>query len=364
MSWQRVLETLGNDGWSSLWRAAIEDHDQNRSIDDVEDILIAGLRDSLGAWVREAPEDSAAYVSGLLESPLQIFKRVAIYTVGQNYQLLSGLIDSVITEDHFEVSVRHEMWHLLHDRYPLFPEPIKQRTQEIIGQIAEQDEEGNPNPKATAYQQAIWLSALKNHADILQARYRECADVAGAEPDHPDFPSYWSSGPVVHESPVPREELLAMGIDELIAYLDQYEDPGHFQGPGLEGLVKALKAAAKSAPLEFVPQLEKFAVLDSAYVYVLMEAFSELWAEKKELPWDDVWRSLLNFCESVIQPESFWSQENTEQRAHFVANRYWVVGSIGRLIEAGTKSDEHAFSPELLDQAKGLLLTLLGERVW
>ncbi len=356
---QRVLETIGNDGWSSLWRAAIDDHEQNRSIDDVEDILVVGLRDSLDAWVREEPEDAAAFVVALLESPLQIFKRVAIYTFGQNFQILGGLIDSVITEEHFEVHFRHEMWHVLRDRYPLFPEPIKQRVQEIIGQIAEQDEEGNPNPKATAYQQAIWLSAIKSHAELLQARYQECTVEAGAEPDHPDFPSYWSSGPVVHESPMTREELLAMGIDELIVYLNQYEDPGHFQGPGLEGLVKALKAAAKSAPLEFVSQLEKFAGLDSAYVYVLIEAFSELWAEKKELPWDDVWLSLLNFCESVVQPEAFWSPENSEQRAHFVANRYWVVGSIGRLIEAGTKSDDHAFSPELLDQAKGLLLALL-----
>ena len=137
---QRVLEVVGNDGWSSLWRAAIEDHEQNHSADDVEDILVVGLRDSLGAWVREAPEDSATFVSGLLGSPLQIFKRVAIYTVGQNYQSLSGLIDRVITEEHFEVSVRHEMWHVLHDCYPLFTEPTKQRIQEIIGQIAEQDE--------------------------------------------------------------------------------------------------------------------------------------------------------------------------------------------------------------------------------
>ena len=356
---QRVLDALGNDGRSYFWRAAIEDHEQNRLIDDVKDILIVGLRDSLGAWVRGAPEDAATFVAGLLKSPLQIFKRVAVYTVCQNYQSLSELIDSVIIEEHFEDSFRYEMWHVLHDHYPLFPEPNKRRVQKIIGQIAEQDEDGNPNPKATAYQQAVWLSAIKNHTDRLQAKYRECADVAGAEPDHPDFAVYWSSGTVVHESPIPPEKLLAMSIDELIDYLVQYEDPGLFQGPSLRGLVKALKVAIKSAPLKFVPQLEKFAVLDSAYVYVLIQAFSELWTEKKELPWDDVWQSLLNFCEAVIRRDEFWSPENSEKRAHFVANRYWVVGIIGRLIEAGTKSDEHAFSPELLDRAKELLLTLM-----
>ena len=356
---QRVLEAVGNGEGLSLWRAAIEDHEQNRSVDGVEDILVVGLRDSLGAWVQEAPEDAATFVADLLDSPLQIFKRVGIYTIGQNYQSLIELIDSVIIEEHFESGFRHEMWHVLHDRYPLFPEPTKQRVQDIIEQIATQDAEGNPNPKAVAYKQAIWLSAIKNHTNSLQERYRECSDVAGAEPDHPAFPIYSYGGTAQYVSPVPREELLEMGIDELIGYLDQYEDPGPFQEPGLEGLVEALKIAVKSAPLHFVPGLEKFADLDSAYVYVLIEAFSELWTEKRELPWDDVWQSLLNFCEAVIRRNEFWSPENSEQRAHFVANRYWVVGSIGRLIEAGTRSDEHAFSPMLLDQAKRLLLTLL-----
>ena len=357
--WQRVLDVVGNSEWSHVWRAAIEDHKQNRSINDVEDILVIGLRDSLGAWVREAPEDAATFVAGLLESPLQIFKRVAIYTVGQNYQSLIELIDSVIIEEHFESGFRHEMWHVLHDRYPSFPEPTRQRVQDIIEQMAKQDEDGNLNQKGTAHQQAIWLSAIKNHTDSLQERYRECSDVAGAEPYRPDFAIYSFSGMVVHESPVPWEELLAMSIDELIGYLNQYEDPGHFQGPGLEGLVEALKVAAKSAPLQFVPRLEKLAVLDSVYVYVLIEAFSELWTEKKELPWDDVWQSLLNFCEAVIRRDEFWSPENSEQRARFVANRNRVVGSISLLIKAGTRSDEHAFSPKLLGQAKRLLLTLL-----
>lgn len=356
---QRVLEVLGNEGWSSLWRAAIEDHPQNHHADDVEDILVVGLRDSLGAWVSEAPEESVRFVAGLLQNSQQILTRIAIHTIRQNYHHLRESVDGVVSESHFKDSVRHEMWHLLHERYPLFPEPIKLRALKIIEKLAEHDDDGSLNAKATAYTQAIWLAAIRHHEDALQTGYRERVELVGAEPDHPDFPSYWSSGPVVHQSPKDREELLAMGINELVEFLDGYEDPGHFKQPGLAGLINAFKAAVKAAPLKYSPHLEKFACLDTAYVYVLIEAFSELWSEKKELPWDDVWKSLLNFCEAVIEREAFWSPENSGQRATFVANRYWVVGSIGRMIEAGTKSDEHAFSPELLGQAKGLLLTLL-----
>jgi len=357
---QRVLTTLGNDRWSALWRRAIEDHSQNHSADEVEDILIVGLRDSLDAFAREAPEGATAAIAGLLESPLQIFQRVAIYIVAQNFPQLGGMTQTVIAEDRFNDKFRHEMWHLLRKRYPSFSEPIKQRVQEIIGAMAVANEGGEPNLKATAYKQAIWLAAIKDHDEALRGQYLRCVNQAGAEPDHPDFSSYSAGGWVADKSPRSSEELLAMSMEELITYLEGYEDPGDFMEPGIEGLVKALKAAVKAAPLNFLPHFEKFSSLDSAYVYVLIEAFSEMWAEKKQLPWEDVWQTLLDFCGEVTKRDEFWSTENAEKRAHFVANRYWVVGSIGRLIESGTKSDEHAFPSDLLDQAKELLLTLLN----
>ena len=359
---ERVLRTLENDSHSYLWRAAVEDHSQNQSAGDVEDFLIVGLRDSLGAWVREAPEASLTFVKELLQSSLLTFRRVAIHTINQNYRELNALVNYAITEDNFKNGVRHEMWRLFRDRYPLFPETVKERIRRTIKQLTRQDEEGVPNARASANTQAIWLAAIKDHEEALHNQYQACVEQAGFTPNHPDFLVSWHFGPIIHESPKSREELLAMNIDKLIEFLDGYEDPGHFQGVGLEGLVKELKVAVKAAPLEFAPNLQKFTGLDNAYVYVLIEAFSELWTEKIELPWDDVWWYLLNFCRAVIQQEAFWLPENAEQRAQFVANRHWLVGSIGRLIEAGAESDEHAFSPNLLDQAQKLLLTLLKKQ--
>lgn len=359
---ERVLRTLENDSHSYLWRAAVEDHSQNQSADDVEDFLIVGLRDSLRAWVRDAPEASSAVVEKLLQSPLITFRRVAIHMINQNYQELNKLISYAIAEDNFKNGVRHEMWRLFHDRYPLFAESVKKNIQKTIKELSVQDEEGVPNARASANTRAIWLAAIKDHEEALHNQYQACIEQAGSTPNHPDFLVFWRFGPIVHESPKSREELLAMNIDKLIEFLNGYEDPGHFQGVGIEGLVKELKVAVKADPLKFAPDLQKFTGLDSAYIYVLIEAFSELWTEKIELPWNDVWGYLLDFCQAVIQQAAFWSPENAEQRAQFVANRHWVVGGIGRLIEAGAKSDEHAFSPNLLDQAQSLLLALLEKQ--
>ena len=356
---ERILEVLGLDGWSYLWRPAIEDHAQNHSVEDVEDILIVALRNSLKSYIREEHEGSKDLIAELLENSFQIIKRVAIYTIRQNFRQLNGLIERVIVKENFTEEVRHEVWHLLHDHYPFFPWSLRQRAREIVEEMVVEEDDGSIDLKATAYRQAIWYAALRNHDESLRKQYLECVTLAGAEPDHPDFPSYMSSGRAIHESPKTKEELLSISIDELVTFLNGYEDLGHFREPGLEGLVETLKAAAKAAPKRIYPHLEQFASLDCAFVYVLIEAFSDLWVEKAELPWDDMWRNVLNFCEAVIQREEFWSQEGTETRVRFVGNRYWVVGSIGRLIEKGVKSDDHAFSPQFLEQARSILLTLL-----
>src|SRR5690606_36354495 len=69
----------------------------------------------------------------------------------------------------------------------------------------------------------------------------------------------------------------------------------------------------------------------------------------------------------IVGNEEFWSEANSEERRSFVANRHWVVRSIGRLLENGTKSDEHAFDPLHNVAAEGLLEVLLsrqeGERI-
>ncbi len=47
------------------------------------------------------------------------------------------------------------------------------------------------------------------------------------------------------------------------------------------------------------------------------------------------------------------------KRSSFVANRHWIVGEIGELIEAGTKSDEHSFGEKFLELAEEVILILL-----
>ena len=157
-----------------------------------------------------------------------------------------------------------------------------------------------------------------------------------------------SVGWVSNESPFPAAGLLALSNKELAEKMDSYKDPGFFDGPGLEGLVKAFKEVVKSRANEFYPELDKFLKLDLAFVYEVIGAYHELWNKNSAIQWKDIWPKLLDYCGKIVNNEAFWSEESSKERKRFVANRHWIVGSIAKLIESGLKSDNHAFEPSVV----------------
>jgi hypothetical protein len=218
--------------------------------------------------------------------------------------------------------------------------------------------------RSTAYQRAIWLSAIKNYTDKTVQLYKKYTDITVKEPEHPDFSSYMTVGWVDHKSPIPMENLLALNVDSLVETISNYKDTGSdwFGEPGLAGLVKCFKEVFKTRAKDFYRDLMKFVECDLAFVHPLIEAYRELWSEKRELPWTDVWPWLLDFCLEIVKRDKFWSEENAKERSHFVANRNWIVSAIGQLIEDGTKFDDHAFGKDLLPKAQQLLLVLLDRQ--
>jgi hypothetical protein len=355
----KVLDQLKNDSWSSIWQPAIEDHEQNKHRDAAVNILIQAYRDSIDGCILVNPNDGSEYVKGLLISNYQTIQRIAIYVIGKNYQLFSDIVDQLLNIDFLNSNYRHEMWHFLSKCYPNFSEPQKEKILELISGITKHDDKDEYHSGASEYAKAIWLSAIKAHGDREAKLYAESTKIAKSEPDHPDFSSYMSVGWGGRKSPKTIEELQALSIDKLVQELGSYKDSGRFDEPGLEGLVKVFKDLIKTEPLNFYLNLGKFLNLDLAYIYEILEAYRELWTEKSNFPWDEMWQKLLEFCSAIITQNRFWNPENAKQREPFVANRYWIVSSIGQLIEAGTKSDDHAFDEKYLPEAEAIIESLL-----
>jgi hypothetical protein len=75
---ETILSKENNDKWSCIWRSAIEDHDQNHSADESEDIIVEAFRDSILAYIETDPDSSLKYIEELLGSNFETIRRVAI----------------------------------------------------------------------------------------------------------------------------------------------------------------------------------------------------------------------------------------------------------------------------------------------
>lgn len=355
-----ILNEIGNHDFSAIWQPAIEDHEQNQHRDDAENILVEGYRDSLLKYIETSVDEARIHLNDMFESKYAIIRRIAIYAIDKNLQAFSEFTDKILDREYFTSEYRHEIWWFLKNNYINFSNRNKKNVLEIIESIERIDDREVVNAGATAYMRAIWLQSIKEAGDVELEKYNRNIQIAGAEPDHPDFSSYMSVGWKGHKSPIPLEELAKLPIDDLVITLASYNDPGGFMEPGIEGLAKTFKQLIKTSPNYYYSRIECFLELDLAYVYEVIEAYRDLWSEKSQLHWNDIWQALLNYCLLLVQQERFWSEENEGQREHFVANRFWIVSAIGRLIESGTKSDDHAFDEKHHKIAEQILTILLN----
>jgi len=353
-----VLRETKNDGWSSIWRPAIEEHEQNLRDDDVGHILISGLRDALSAFVRGDPPAGVREVRRLLSSRTQTMRRIAVWCVNADYELLQGVLGDVLREKNFSVNLQHELWHLLKDRFESFEPSVQKKTINLVrGLGRELDSE-----KSIAYLRATWAASLIGTpagADL----YRQQVLIAGVQPEHPDFSSYMQAGWVRHDSPVPLEDLKSIEPSKLTELLNAVEfgEPRRFGGSDIEGLARAVRELVKSSPLSYVENLAQFATSDMAYTHAVIEAFSELWREKAALPWDGIWERLIDFMTLVVTQDGFWDEENTKRfDGAFAANRFWIVGSIGASLDQGMRELKRSVPVQVLPAVRRLLVFLLS----
>lgn len=362
----KLVETLcklENDSWSSIWQPAIEDHEQNRHRDEAENILVRGYRDAIGSFVDTNPSAAAAYLDSTLDSKYGTLVRVAIQAIGAHFEFFIDRLGRLQNERFFGVNYHHEMWHFLSQRYGMLAAEQQQGFLAVIRDLKILDDNGNPRDAPTAFQQARWLAAIKDFGDEEFGLYQDAVAKSGTEPEHPDFLSYTSTDWVVEVSPYETDEIQSWSVPELIKKLTEFVPSQGWNEPGRKGLSASLKKAIKAHPLKYSDELNEFLGLDLAYVYNIIDAYRELWEEKKPLPWSDVWSSLFGFILPLIREDSFWSDANAKARDEFVANRHWVVGTLARLIEAGCKSDNHAFPEEYNNLAEEVLTILLSREL-
>lgn len=355
-----IFKELNIDRWSALRFPAIEEHEQNRKSESVESILLQSLRDSLLGFIDHSPAESLKYIEGLLKSSLETFQRIGIFLIDKRFEVLASLIDTVLKESFFTSNLRHELWHLIHNKFTSLSTKQKSSILRIIQSISLKDKDGNIDGKSSAYYKSIWLSAIHNQSKTAGKEYKKYTDMIGGEPSHPDFASYWTCGWRGWESPITPEGLLEQTPQELQVTLEKFiNSPGENESD-LEGLVKSLGIAVKKDPLYLLSALPHLIFSDSAFICELLEEYSALLREQKVLPWESIFEVLLDFCEKIVQQKHFWSEANARPRIAFVANRKGVTKAIGNLIRYGLEQKQINTKGQILLSEK-ILRIILGK---
>jgi len=357
-----VLDKLGNDKWSSIWRPAIEEHEQNHGTNDADDILLVAYRDCSLGFAEQQSTLACEYFQSVLENQYITPKRVVIHTVNNMCDRLRGLVDSLLSAEFFQSQFQHEQWNLLNKHYSDFNSSQKSKVLEIIENIQAIDKGKEVNEEATVYRRLIWLSPIKDFDDKVGELYAKYRSIIGVEPEHPDFSSYMTVGWAKPESPIPIENLLPLDVNELVEAINSFEDPGHLGEPELDGLIQCFKSVVKAKGKEFYPHLIDFMKLNLHFVDSLIGSYRDLWNEKKELPWDDIWPNLLAFCDKLSEREDVIEEDSDTKEAFYTIKSRSIISEIAQLIEDGTRSDDHAFDKRLIPQAYRTLEFLINHQ--
>ena len=362
-----VLEINGNDKWSNVWRNAIPEHKQNIGKDDADDIVLKLFRDTMLGYVQSNQTAEAnKKLSDIIASDYQTIKRIGIYVASECFGIIDEeLVNLIIGSHNFNDKYRHELWHFLNKNFAKLSE-VQQASviESISGLIVTNNETGVTEDKPTAYKQANWFAAIKDMDEAANTKYQQCIDIAGIEPDHPDFSCYTGGGVVVDESPLSVSELAVMleNPTELVTFLNEYEYVGHFGEPGLEGLVKTFGALVSLDDCVAINNLEYFVDLKPHYLNEIFSACSKLWTGKKQRDWDKLWPKVIRFSSDLFNKDTFWSSHDNSKTGPFIGDKNWVVGAYCRLVETGSEKDERSFDLSLSVTVKSTLELILNRQ--
>ena len=149
---------------------------------------------------------------------------------------------------------------------------------------------------------------------------------------------------------------------KIVEKLDAFKPGNGFDGPIIEALVEALEEAVQQSPDIFLRLLQKFGTAKRPYQYGIIKGCKDLWDSSEEkhqaVDWVRTWPALLSMFEGLLNDPAFWD-EHVEQSQGLSPTRDWIPPLIAGFLQVGTKSDDKAYSPELLSRGYMLIQILL-----
>jgi hypothetical protein len=355
---ERAIYLFRNDFTSLLNLEPVSELQDNLEGNELMSTFALILRDWLSLLAIERPQEAAIALRELLDSPRYdqpYFRRIAIYTMKQNWQALREVFWHMVTtfpdgnlfsHDVYKVELR-ELLQFTNGEF--LPDDVV-RILDIIDSGPMEDPHYSNN---TVIWQMRWLDAMKEHP-TFEGRFRELSTGFDKLPD------FSNEGRVIiqsgYESPVTAEEIKALENDELVTLLINFKTKDRRDGPDIEGLAHAFGLLVEEVPSRIANEIFKFKDVTFPYAYQLIYGLSK--AAKQQLPFNHL--AALQFCESYLQDPRcddgvFLIKEEPGTK------KEWIYGQVADLISEITKAFNDVTVLSVLPVMINLVLLLIDK---
>jgi len=364
----RVREIYSSEGHklsSVTYRPAIEDHGQNFRWRAEENWSVEGLRDVVLGWLANDATTGRSFAKNLLTDELEILRRVGIYVVAERWATLQELFVPFVVPLIHDSGHLHELYNLIKQHFVDLKDEERAATVEAIRKIPAPTWSDDP-VRSLKRIQLRWLSAISGNgyspADEWAAELQADGKL-GRFSDHPDFGSYMETRVGPGPSQYSVQELIAFAkAGVVVDRLNSFEPGDEWEGPTLEGLVRAVTDAVRNAPEAFLQVLPNFLLAKRPFQHCVISGLQQSWQVKEgenvEVDWNLAWEKLVDFFERLVENPDFWTEQVTETAA-FIGNRDWVASAISEFLHAGTRNDERAYPSHLLPRTWSLIQILM-----
>ncbi len=328
---------------------AIDDNRQN-FLPNYDCLIVHFLRD---IYESSDPRDLKDLTTDLLKEDAPIFKRLAIHLINYHYSVLKDLFWELPTNPLNIYGLRHEIYILLKNHFADFEE---EEVEKLITWIDDYDyyvpEEYKDSPEEKEIREAIgklkWLDAVKESENIkIQQIYSKYKRKYPEELEHPDFDTWVGKLRGIEKSC--PEELIKKANREIAEYLNAHEQK---EVSLMDSSRTSTKECVKNNPDKFTQNLKPFLKVSRRNQHELLDGLLEALRDGKDFEWDEI----LDYVESIIDDEAFWSDKYSKFNY-----RDWIISRIADIIEEKTRDDKNPFKKELLSKISRILIKLAGK---
>ncbi len=347
-----IFEGLHSD-YSSIWIKSLAE-DELFPSSDAEQILTIALRDVMLAKCQSSKSEGFQLLDNFLSKKYKfpIYKRLVLFCINKYWDSYRDYFDKSF--DSIESSLQgaecevelHDIFQNHHQSFsPQLVKKILIFIDDVPGYYVEKGE------RLVAYWKYKWLSPLRENPAFCSL-YEEAKAKAEPEENKPYEPDRirLKGGPIIHRSPISKEDLLQKPNGELVKYLRDYEGAdfwhGTFKGlPDRDGLGETLQAAVKEDPNKFTHEILDFMEVDYFYLVKILGGIRDAWSDQREIDWKKVLEFSIAYLSrdaEVIIKEAIEGQgEDGGEGKHL-----WIIEIITDLISDACRDDGRALDEQ------------------